>query len=150
MRGRVEAVPLETWADLQSLPVDEWLWLDTEEPGVHLTDTLPNEPAQVTHVWGWSATQAVRVRVDVDLPHRAGGTGLAGAALTWGEGVGFDVPVAVSDNPVWPPRVGRSDMRPIPGLNDTIPSALESLTCTVTDVGPSGELVSHQVVFVRR
>jgi len=65
--------------------MDEWLWMDTDTSsrGLHLVNQLPSEqPVQVTHVWGWSETQLVRARVDIDLP----GGGVVGAVLTLAEG----------------------------------------------------------------
>lgn len=64
----VKPLGASSWDELVKLKADGWLWLDMEEGGLH-HGTLPAaQPAQLSHLWGWSATELVRVRVDASLP----------------------------------------------------------------------------------
>lgn len=154
MKGWIEPVAVARWDDLAALGCREWLWLDTDAPGVHLVATLPPEPAQVTHLWGWADDRAVRVRVDVDLPHATGETGLAGAVLRWGAARPADaaeLDVVTEQHRVWPARGGRAALRAVDGLHETDGSGvtLRSLTCQAAET--VGQRTTLQTVsFLRR
>lgn len=153
MNGWIETLS-GTWADLASVGCEEWLWLDTDGDGVHLSATVPAEPAQVTHVWGWGPDRAVRARVDVDLPHASGETGLAGAVLRWGQGqpAGSDVvDLEEGTHRVWKAGGGRASIAQVAGLHEPDGNGvqLRTLTCAVwTDAGDA--LVSQSISFLRR
>ncbi|WP_028709289.1 hypothetical protein [Propionicicella superfundia] len=99
------------WADLARLDIDEWLWIDTVEPGIHVARMLPAEPTQATHVWGWGPDRWVRARVDPSLGD--GGAGVIGAMMMPGE----DLEITVSIHPAWNCADGRVSVGNIPGLH---------------------------------
>lgn len=153
MKGWIESIPGNTWDSLKVLPCEEWLWIDTAGAGVHLTTSLGNEPAQVTHVWGWGPHVAVRARIDPDLPHATGETGAAGAVLRLDDDTPADamtVEVSVSEHPVWSPSDGRANLARISGLRDDEdrPVLLQALTCHLTT--PDGVGEQRNVTFLRR
>lgn len=151
MKGWLEKVPTSDWAGLRSFDCDEWLWIDTRGDGVHVGPHLPQEPGDITHVWGWGPQRAVRARLDPDLPHLDGRHGVAGAVLRWGPGrpdASAEVDVAESAHPVWPVANGRANLAHVPGLHDT-GAQLHALSCAVETTGPE-HTVTHTVMFVRR
>lgn len=154
MKAWVETLAAKTWAELRAVGCDEWLWLDTDGDGVHVAAELPEaEPWQVTHVWGWASDRAVRARVDVDLPHPSGDTGVAGAVLRWGEAsVGADPEMDVEEGThrVWHAGGGRADMKPVDGLHEGAAGVrLRSLMVDVVTADASG-LTSQAMTFLRR
>lgn len=72
------------WGDVQKIAVDDWLWLDMAEGGLHRGSLPGTMPSQLSHVWGWSARHLVRLRFDRDLPNGV---------------VGAEIPVAEAGNP---------------------------------------------------
>lgn len=90
----VKPLGASSWDELVKLKADGWLWLDMEEGGLH-HGTLPAaQPAQLSHLWGWSATELVRVRVDGSLPG-----GMVGARVAVAEaGAPQDVAVWGNDS----------------------------------------------------
>lgn len=151
MKGWLERVTSSDWAGLRSLRCDEWLWIDTRGDGVHVAPDLPQEPGDITHVWGWGSQWAVRARLDPDLPHPDGRLGVAGAVLRWGAGRPAgetEVDVAESDRPVWPVANGRANLAHVPELHDR-GAQLRTLSCAVDSAGPEHTVI-HTVMFVRR
>lgn len=154
MEGWIEPIPGDTWADVGKLACAEWLWIDTAGDGVHVATTLPDEPAQVTHLWGWGEALAVRVRIDPDLPHSSGETGAAGAVLHLDKVPADRAAVEVHErlHPVWPAKPGRANMRPTAELTDPQgnPLVLRALHAAVSRTTVGGDEEQHTVTFLRR
>ena len=150
MKGWLSPLAARTWDDLRALQVEEWLWIDTTQPGVHRQKTLPAAAPQVTHVWGWTGAWAVRARVDVDLPGSV--VGVVGASLTWGvtPPAGADeVDVTETTRPVWALGHGRSSIREIPGLVEKTGS-VDLITLDVQRVVDDGTTVTFvPLTFIR-
>lgn len=147
MKGWLDETGRITWADLEAMGCDEWLWLDVDGVGVHCEGLLPQEPPrQATHVWGWGEGFAVRARLDPELP------GVAAAVFRWvgappaGRAV---VSASELESPVWPVGNGRANMAPVRGLNDPTPEALRTLLVPVVrEAGHDTEVFT--VSFVSR
>lgn len=138
-------LPAGGWASLQSLPMDEWLWLDMVAPGIHLESTLPaTQPAQISHVWGWSSDTLVRARVDLDLP-----SGVAGAILRLGPNApGEMVHVRTSAGRRWAPGDGRVRVAYPPNLQERA-RGLTLYEVTRTTVSARGRSSMMPLDFVR-
>lgn len=147
--------PLNTtsWTGLGELSIDEWLWIDTAAPGVHVADRLPASAPEVTHVWGWGPSAAIRARVDVDLQTDQGDVGVVGAILRWGDRSPDDRTVSVRETRrhVWDVADDRAAMPVVAGLSgDSSAADLLSLE-THVDVGDGErDIVLMPLVFLRR
>lgn len=138
------------WAGLGALDIDEWLWLDTTAPGLHITNHLPHRPADITHLWGWASERWLRARIDHDLP----GSGLVGAVLSVGSALG-SVPTEYTQTqaPLWgisDGRVGRArqdDILDRPGANDPLRTATIR-TAFLVKTGTDGTLTRVPLAFV--
>ncbi len=128
------------WDGLQDLGMSEWLWADTERPGLHCAATLPGvAPGQVSHVWGWAPGRWVRLRIDPDLA-----TGVAGALLTEQNPVGGgakEVHIDKAASALWPATAGQVAVQAIPGLTDGSRYAVVRTAYVTSEGGTGGDLV---------
>ncbi len=154
MKGTLTRLSATTWDALRAESVERWLWVDTSGAGVHLEATLPEQPGQATHVWGWSGSWAIRARVDADL----GGTAVVGvraARFTWaGQAPAsdrdpVDVKAVETTRPVWGVGNGRASMPAVPGLAERDRS-LDLVTLDVVrEVAEGARTTFVPLTFVR-
>ena len=107
MKGELAVVaplPSLSWDTLARLPIQSWLWLDMTDPAIRLAHDLRERPVDATHVWGWGASDFVRVRLDPDLPG-----GMVGAHLTVGTDPALDEPGVVVITETWGQTWAESD-----------------------------------------
>lgn len=151
MKVWLDAQESWSWDQIRDMQCSEWLWLDMEQPGVHLSDALPATPSrQLTHVWGWADGLAVRVRVDPDLVEPAV------AVLRWPKPTD-DVPAgievldaSVGVHPPWPVGNGRANLAAVPGLNAPPENMLlRTLTVPLRRGGSHGDEL-FEVAFLTR
>lgn len=74
---KLEKLVLAGWHDVTALGLDEWLWLDMAEGGLHRGALPSSKPTQLSHAWGWSRDHLVRLRFDRDLPNGVVGSRIA-------------------------------------------------------------------------
>lgn len=143
-----------TWNGLRAEQVERWLWIDTTGVGVHLEAALPERPTQVTHVWGWTGSWAVRARIDPDLGDGTS-VGVRAARLRWsGAAVASDLdeedatPIE-STNPVWKIGNDRASMPLVSGLSGE-KTAIDLVTLQVHRAVDAGDQVTFvPLTFVR-
>ena len=60
---------INTWAAVAAHSGFTWAWQDIA--GLNESESLPEVPPLTSIVWGWSASQVVRVRLDSDIAYVA-------------------------------------------------------------------------------
>ncbi len=80
MKAYVKGLGAPTWPSICDRQMSGWLWIDSTPGAIHVASVLKNRPMEATHMWGWSRTEHVRLRLDRDLP----GDGIVGARLRFG------------------------------------------------------------------